>query len=74
MLVRFGNLGYAGMADASGISEDALGWTARWYLCQGTLRAANTRLVNASTHRHPLAALWGRGTLSSSDGQRFPPP
>jgi TnpA family transposase len=65
------NLGYAGMADASGISEDALGWTAQWYLRQQTLRAANTRLVNAH-HRHPLAALRGGGTLSSSDGQRFP--
>ena len=65
------NLGYAGMADASGISEDTLAWTAQWYLRQDTLRAANTRLVNAH-HRHPLAALWGGGTLSSSDGQRFP--
>jgi TnpA family transposase len=65
------NLGYAGMADASGISEDALAWTSQWYLRQETLRAANTRLVNAH-HAHPLAALWGGGTLSSSDGQRFP--
>jgi TnpA family transposase len=65
------NLGYAGMADASGISEDALAWTSQWYLRQETLRAANTRLVNAH-HAHPLAKLWGGGTLSSSDGQRFP--
>jgi TnpA family transposase len=65
------NLGYAGMADASGISEDALAWISQWYLRQETLRAANTRLVNAH-HTHPLAALWGGGTLSSSDGQRFP--
>lgn len=36
------NLGYAGMADASGISEDALAWTTQWYLRQQTLRAANT--------------------------------
>ena len=65
------NLGYAGMADASGISEDTLAWTSQWYLRQDTLREANARLVNAH-HRHPLAALWGGGTLSSSDGQRFP--
>jgi hypothetical protein len=39
------NLGYAGMADASGIPEDALAWTSQWYLRQETLRAANTRLV-----------------------------
>src|SRR3984893_5620974 len=28
------NLGYAGMADSSGISEDALAWTSQWYLRQ----------------------------------------
>ncbi len=65
------NLGYAGMADASGISEDQLAWTSQWYLRQDTLRAANTRWVNAY-HAHPLAALRGGGTLSSSEGQRFP--
>jgi TnpA family transposase len=65
------NLGYAGMADASGISEDTLAWTSQWYLRQDTLREANARLVNAH-HRHSLAQLWGGGTLSSSDGQRFP--
>jgi hypothetical protein len=65
------NLSYAGMADASGISEDALAWTSQWYLRHETLRAANTRLRN-TPHLHPLAALWGGGTLSSSDGQRFP--
>jgi hypothetical protein len=61
------NLGYAGMADASGISEGILAWTSQWYLRQDTLREANARLVNAH-HRHPLAQLWGGGTLSSSDG------
>ena len=65
------NLGYAGMSDASGISEDTLAWTSQWYLRQDTLREANARLVNAH-HRHPLARLWVGGTLSSSDGQRFP--
>ena len=65
------NLGYAGMADASGISEDTLAWTSQWYLRQDTLPAANARLVNAH-HQHPLTRLWGGGTLSSSDEQRFP--
>ena len=59
------------MADASGISEDTLAWTSQWYLHEDTLRQANTRVVNAH-HRHPLAAAWGGGALSSSDGQRFP--
>ena len=71
MLAYACNPGYAGMADASGISEDTLAWTSQWYLRHDTLRKANARLVNAH-HRHPLAALWGGGTLSSSDGQRFP--
>ena len=31
------NLGYAGMADASGISEDTLAWTSQWYLRPNTL-------------------------------------
>ncbi|SDJ97848.1 Transposase and inactivated derivatives, TnpA family [Actinopolyspora mzabensis] len=46
------------MADASGISEE-------------TLREANAAIVN---HHHglPLASVWGGGTMSSSDGQRFP--
>ena len=56
--------------------------TARWLpdpvrlalvrqLRQGTLRAANIRLVNAH-HVHPLAALWVSGSLSSSDGTAVP--
>lgn len=71
LLTHACNLGYAGMADASGISEDTLAWTSQWYLREDTLRPANTRIVNAH-HRHPLAAAWGGGALSSSDGQRFP--
>ena len=59
------------MADASGISQDTLAWTTQWYLREDTLRDANTLLVNRH-HSEPLAALWGGGTLSSSDGQRFP--
>lgn len=65
------NLGPAGMAHASGISEDTLAWTGTWYLREDTLRAANSRLVDAH-HRLPLPQAWGGGTLSSSDGQRFP--
>jgi hypothetical protein len=71
LLAQATNLGHAGMADAAGISEDALAWTSQWYLREETLRAANTALVNYH-HRLPLARLWGGGTLSSSDGQRFP--
>lgn len=65
------NLGVAGMAEASGISEDTLAWTTRWYLREDTLRAANNVLVTAH-HAHPLAAAWGGGTISSSDGHASP--
>ncbi len=71
LLAQACNLGIAGMADASGISTETLTWTTHWYLREETIRAANTVLVNRH-HRHPLARIWGGGTLSSSDGQRFP--
>jgi TnpA family transposase len=71
LLAHACNLGVAGMADASGISGDALAWTSTWHLRADTLTAANTRLVNTH-HRLPLAQAWGGGALSSSDGQRFP--
>ncbi|MBD2768420.1 Tn3 family transposase [Hymenobacter sp. BT664] len=38
---------------------------------EDTLKRATTRLVNYQ-HRQWLAQHWGGGTLSSSDGQRFP--
>ena len=65
------NFGHATMARISGISPDQLAWTHNWYLRTETLRAANTRIVNHQIQQ-PLAEAWGSGTLSSSDGQRFP--
>ena len=59
------------MAELCGISPDTITWTTRWYLREDTLRAANAAIIN-SRHRHPLARVWGGGTLSSSDGLRFP--
>ena len=41
------------------------------YLREETLRAAVAKLVNYQ-HRQPQSRYWGGGTLSSSDGQRFP--
>lgn len=59
------------MADACGISYDVLAWTAEWYVREETLRAANLALI--SYHQKlPLTPVFGSGTLSSSDGQRFP--
>ncbi|GAA5050107.1 Tn3 family transposase [Nocardia callitridis] len=65
------NLGLTNMAAASGISYDILSWTAEWYVREETLRAANLALIGYH-QRLPLTAAFGTGTLSSSDGQRFP--
>jgi TnpA family transposase len=50
---------------------DVLAWTAEWYVREETLREANTCIVS---HHHSLelAGVSGGGTMSSSDGQRFP--
>jgi TnpA family transposase len=65
------NFGLTAMAEATGISYDTLVHTAEWYFRDETLRQANAALVN---YHHSLAhsKVYGGGTLSSSDGQRFP--
>jgi TnpA family transposase len=65
------NLGLTRMAEACGIPRDVLAWTQEWYVREETLREANTCIVN---HHHALelAGVFGGGTMSSSDGQRFP--
>ncbi|KUN86743.1 hypothetical protein AQJ64_05400 [Streptomyces griseoruber] len=65
------NLGLVRMAEACGISYDILAWTQEWYIREETLAAANAAVVNYH-HRLPLTQVFGGGTLSSSDGQRFP--
>ncbi len=65
------NLGLSQMADIAHLSYEQLAWTTNWYIREETLKAATTRLVNYHYHQ-PLARFWGGGTLSSSDGQRFP--
>lgn len=65
------NLGLTKMADACSVSYDTLVWTQEWYVREETLREANTKIVNHH-HRLDLAAVFGGGTMSSSDGQRFP--
>ena len=65
------NLGLARMSEACGISYDVLAWTMEWYVREETLREANTVIVN---HHYglELSKVFGGGTMSSSDGQRFP--
>lgn len=65
------NLGLTNMAAASGISYDILAWNSEWYVREETLRAANPALIGYH-QRLPLTTVFGTGTLSSSDGQRFP--
>jgi len=71
ILAQACNFGLTAMAEASGISYDTLAWTTEWYLREDALRAANAAIVNQH-HSLPLARVWGGGTMSSSDGQRFP--
>jgi TnpA family transposase len=64
-------MGLTAMAEASGISYDVLAWTSEWYLREPTLRSANAAIVDYH-HGLPMSQRFGSGTLSSSDGQRFP--
>jgi TnpA family transposase len=65
------NLGLIKMAEACGVPYDVLAWTQEWYVREEILREANTLIVNHH-HRLELAKMFGGGTMSSSDGQRFP--
>ena len=65
------NMGLGAMAESCGVPYDVLAWTAEWYFRGETLEAANAAIVNYH-HRLPMARAFGTGTLSSSDGQRFP--
>jgi len=59
------------MARASEFSRTELEWTRQWHLRTETVRSANARIVNYQADQ-PITQHWGTGTLSSSDGQRFP--
>jgi TnpA family transposase len=65
------NLGLTRMADACRVaSYRQLAWTAGWHLREETYARALAIVVDAQ-HREPLAAAFGTGTVSSSDGQHF---
>jgi TnpA family transposase len=65
------NIGLTKMAQIADLSYDRLAWCTTWYLREDTLKAAMAAIVNFQYHQ-PLSHRWGGGTLSSSDGQRFP--
>ncbi len=65
------NLGLSRMAAAShGVTRDQLVWTQDAYIREETYKQALATIINAH-HRLPIAAVWGDGTISSSDGQFF---
>jgi TnpA family transposase len=65
------NLGIAAMGhSAEGITADMLQHVSRFFLTEATLKAANAAMVNFH-HRLGFSKLWGAGSISSSDGQRF---
>lgn len=65
------NLGLTKMAEACpGSTKSSLEDIQAWYIRDETYSAALAELVNAQGKR-PLAAFWGDGTTSSSDGQNF---
>jgi len=65
------NLGLTRMAEACDVgSLGQLAWTSDWHIREETYTMALQRLVNQQ-QREPLAALFGAGTSSSSDGQFF---
>ncbi len=65
------NLGLTRMAEASNIASlGELSWMSDWHIRDETYGLALRRLINHQ-QREPLAAVFGDGTASSSDGQFF---
>ena len=71
ILAQACNFGFMQMQRMSGLTYRKMAWFSTWYLREETLKSAFSELVNFHS-RLPLATAWGGGTLSSSDGQRFP--
>ena len=65
------NLGLTRMAEACSIASlSQLAWTADWHIRDETYALALRRLIKQQ-QREPLAAVFGGGSASSSDGQFF---
>lgn len=71
LLAQSCNFGLSQMQRMSGLSYTNLQLYSNLYLRTENLNAAYSELVNFH-YQLPLAKMWGGGTLSSSDGQRFP--
>lgn len=59
------------MAECCPLSYRQLAWATVWYLGDDQLQAANDALVD-HLHQLQIAADWGTGTFSSSDGAPQP--
>src|SRR4051812_9921767 len=65
------NLGLTRMAEACNVGTlGQLAWTSDWHIRDETYVQALRRLVDQQ-QREPLAAMFGSGSASSSDGQFF---
>ena len=66
------NLGPTRMAEACAVATyKQLAWIAGWHIREETYQRALARIVDAQQSQ-PLAAVFGAGRASSSDGQHFP--
>lgn len=66
------NLGPTRMAEACAVATyKQLAWTVSWHIREETYQRALARIVDAQQSQ-PLAAVFGAGRASSSDGQHFP--
>lgn len=65
------NLSLADLARSSDLDYQSLWWVGNNYFSDENLKKANNLLVNYH-NKQWLSGYWGSGTLSSSDGQRFP--
>lgn len=65
------NLGVVSMSNSvNGVTVDMLRHILQYYIREETLINASAEIVNQH-HELPLSAVYGSGTLSSSDAQRF---
>ncbi len=71
ILAQACNLGFTEMAHSSSMTFEQLAWVSRWHLRPVTLKSAFSTVVDFQ-HKQSMAHHWGTGSLSSSDGQRFP--
>ena len=71
ILAQGANFSLAQMSRTSGFPHHQLVYTGTWFVHEQALKKANTQLVNYHFGLE-ISHLWGAGTFSSSDGQRFP--